>query len=267
MTAHLEAVRPPSRRLLLGERRAVYEFGALLGAYPLLRRSLPPGDGHTVMILPGFFASDVSTAPLRTFLRAKGYQAHGWSHGRNLGLRRGLQEGLLARLRELRGQSGRKVSLIGWSLGGVYARELAKLAVDDVRLVITLGSPFRGNTKATHATKFYEIFSDHTVEDARVTANVQFPPAVPTTAIFSRSDGVVAWQCCVEDAGPQSESIEVRSSHAGMGHHPAALYAIADRLAQPEHRWKPFDRGGVRALFFPHPHRSNSDGSRRTGRR
>ncbi len=203
MTVHSEAIRPPSRRLLLGERRAVYEFGALLGAYPLLRRGLPSGDGHPVMILPGFFASDVSTAPLRTFLRAKGYQAHGWNHGRNLGLRPGLREGLLARLRELRGQSGRKVSLIGWSLGGVYARELAKLAVDDVRLVITLGSPIKGNTKATHATKLYEMFSDHTVEEGRVTANVQFPPAVPTTAIFSRSDGVVAWQCCVEDAGPQ----------------------------------------------------------------
>ena len=100
-----------------------------------------------------------------------------------------------------------------------------------------------------------------------MTANVQFPPAVPTTAIFSRSDEIVAWQCCVEDAGPQSESIEVRSIHSGMGHHPAALYAIADRLAQPEHSWKPFDRGGMRALFYPHPHRSNSDGGRRSGLR
>lgn len=97
MTVHSEAARPPSRRLLLGERRAVYELGALLGAYPLLRRGLPSGDGHPVLILPGFFASDVSTAPLRAFLRDKGYQAHGWSHGRNLGLRPGLKEGLLAR--------------------------------------------------------------------------------------------------------------------------------------------------------------------------
>ena len=267
MTMHSEAVRPPSRRLLLGERRAVYEFGALLGAYPLLRRSVPSGDGHAVMILPGFFASDVSTAPLRTFLRAKGYQPHGWNHGRNLGLRPGLKEGLLARLRELRSQSGRKVSLIGWSLGGVYARELAKLAVDDVRLVITLGSPFKGNTKATHATKLYETLSDRTVEDARVTANLHHPPSVPTTAIFSRSDGVVAWQCCVEDAGSHTESIEVRSSHSGMGHHPAVLYAIADRLAQPEHEWKPFDRGGMRALFFPRPYGSRSGGTRRSGLR
>jgi hypothetical protein len=266
MTLHSEAIRPPSRRLLLGERRAVYEFGALLGAYPLLRR-LPSGDGHPVLILPGFVASDVSTVPLRTFLRGRGYQAHGWNLGRNLGLRPGLKEGLLARLRELRGQHGRKVSLIGWSLGGVYARELAKLAVDDVRLVITLGSPFKGNTKATHATNLYDTLSDRTVEDAQVTANLHHPPPVPTTAIFSRTDGVVAWQCCVEDAGPHTESIEVRSSHCGMGHHPAALYAIADRLAQPEHSWKPFDRGGMRALFYPRPHQSNSDGSWRSGLR
>jgi len=252
--------------LLLGERRAVYEFGALLGAYPLLRR-LPSGDGHPVLILPGFVASDVSTAPLRTFLRGWGYQAHGWNLGRNLGLRPGLKEGLLARLRELRGQHGRKVSLIGWSLGGLYARELAKLAVDDVRLVITLGSPFKGNTKATHATKLYETLSDRAVEDAQVTANLHHPPPVPTTAIFSRSDGIVAWQCCVEDVSPQSESIEVRSSHSGMGHHRAALYAIADRLAQPEHSWKPFDRGGMRALFYPRPHQSKSDGSWRSGPR
>ncbi|MGO9418913.1 esterase/lipase family protein [Roseiarcus sp.] len=145
---------------------------------------------------------------------AKGYQPHGWNHGRNLELRPGLKEGLLARLRALRSQSGRKVSLIGWSLGGVHARELAKLAVDDVRLVITLGSPFKSNTKATRATKLYLTLSDRTVENARVTANLHHPPSVPTTAIFSRSDGVVAWQCCVEDAGSHTESIEVRSSHS-----------------------------------------------------
>lgn len=149
----------------------------------------------------------------------------------------------------------------------MYARELAKLAVHDVRLVITLGSPFKGNTKATHATKLYETLSDRAVEDAQVTANLHQPPPVPTTAIFSRSDGIVAWQCCVEDAGLQSESIEVRSSHCGMGHHPASLYAIADRLAQPEHAWKPFDRGGMRALFYPRPDRSKSGESRNSGLR
>lgn len=247
-----DRMEPPSRRLLLLEARAVYELAAFVGAYSWLR-TLPSGDGHPVMVLPGLVASDRSTRPLRTFLRNRGYGAHGWELGRNLGVRPGLEDQQLARLRELRRRYGRKVSLIGWSLGGVYARELAKRAPEEVRLVITLGSPFKGDARATHATRLYELLAGHTVEEARATANLPEPPPVPTTAIFSRSDGIVAWQCCVEDEGPRTESIEVRSSHCGLGHHPAALYVIADRLAQPEEAWAPFERRGLRSLFYPDP--------------
>jgi pimeloyl-ACP methyl ester carboxylesterase len=252
--ANAEKMQPPSQLLLLSEARAALELGAFVGAYPLLRM-LPPGDGHPVMVLPGFSANDSSTHPLRSFLRNHGYAAHGWELGRNLGLRNGLNEQKLARLHELRRHSGRKVSLVGWSLGGVFARELAKQAPDDVRLVITLGSPFKGDLRANNVSELYKMLSGHSVEDASAQYHLSEPPPVPTTAIYSRTDGIVHWQCCVEEEGPMSESIEVSSSHCGLGHHPAALYAIADRLAQPEGKWTHFDRSGWRRLIFSDPQR------------
>lgn len=245
---------PPSGRLLLAETRAVAELAAFLGAYPWLR-TLPLGDGHPVMVFPGFLASDTSTRPMRAFLRDRGYAPHGWELGRNLGLRPGLEQQQLQRLRMLRHRHGRKVSLIGWSLGGVFARELAKEAPEDVRLVVTLGSPFKGDGRATNVSRLYEMLAGHSVEHARAARKLHEPPPVPTTAIFSRSDGIVHWECCVEEHGPESESVEVRSSHCGLGHHPAALYVIADRLAQAESGWAPFDRKGLRSLFYPDPRR------------
>ena len=140
---------PGLLRLAL-ECRAAWEYGATLAAQPLLSRA-PKGDGHPVLVFPGLVASDLSTKPLRRFLETAGYAAYPWEHGRNLGPREGILEGCLARLKELRRKHRKKVSLIGWSLGGLYARELAKLAPKDVRLVITLGTPFTGHPKATNA--------------------------------------------------------------------------------------------------------------------
>jgi hypothetical protein len=121
--------------------------------------------------------------------------------------------------------------------------------------VITLGSPFSGNPRASHAWRLYELASGYRVDDqsnafARTLAE---PPPVPTTAIYSRSDGICAWECCVEKRTDKSESIEVHSSHCGLGHNPAAVYAIADRLAQREGEWKPFGRDGWRAFVYPEP--------------
>ena len=92
-------------------------------------------------------------------------------------------------------------------------------------------------------------------EDPRFGGSLSVPPPVPTTAIFSRTDGICAWQGCKERTSAKSESIEVESSHCGMGHHPAVVYAVADRLAQPEGQWKPFHRSGWRALLYPDPNR------------
>ena len=113
----------------------------------------PKGDGHPVLALPGFLASDLSMAPMRRYLGALGYEAHAWRMGRNLGGLARMREALRARLSEIHAASGRKVSLVGWSLGGVYARDLALQAPDMVRSVITLGSPFANDVRATNATR------------------------------------------------------------------------------------------------------------------
>ena len=243
-----EHVKAPSKLLMLLEGRALWELGALAVAYPLLRTA-PRGDGHSVLVLPGLVASDASTVPLRRFLAEQGYDPHGWKQGRNLGPRPGVEERMLHHLRTLHEQSGRKVSVVGWSLGGVYARELARRAPDAVRQVITLGSPLRGRPTSTNAWKLYERVSGKSANDSEHHRHAA-PPPVPSTAIFSRTDGIVAWPVSLEPDGPFTESIEVTGSHCGLGHNPAALYAIADRLAQPEGQWAPFDRSGLRSAFY-----------------
>jgi hypothetical protein len=256
MSVAAERLRPPSKTLMFLEGRAVSELGAFLGALPLLSLA-PRGDGHPVLVLPGLVASDASTRPLRSFLKNRGYAASGWRQGRNLGLRPGVQHAITDLVKELSDTHGRKVSLVGWSLGGLYARQLAKMMAEHVRQVITLGSPFAAGPKATNAWRVYEMASGRRAdeEDARFGGSLSGTPPVPTTAIFSRSDGICAWQGCKEKTSATSESIEVESSHCGMGHHPAAVYAVADRLAQPEGQWKPFDRSGWRSLIYPDPNR------------
>ena len=246
--------RPPSRLLQWLELRAFVELSASLALMPLLQRA-PRGDGHPVLVLPGLIASDMSTQLLRSYLGNLGYDARGWGLGRNMGLKEGLRDKMLAAVRELHQETGRKVSLIGWSLGGVYAREIAAELPDAVRSCIMLGSPIHGHPRSTNAWRIYELASGQSVDDPKLQLPDAALPPVPTTAIFSRSDGVVAWQCSVEAKTATSESIEVDGSHCGLGAHPAVLYALADRLAQPEGEWQPFDRSGMRAFVYPDPYR------------
>lgn len=245
---------PPSRELLLLELRAISELGAFFTMIPLLRLA-PRGDGHPVLVLPGLAASDVSTRPLRAFLRDRGYRAHGWKLGRNFGPRPGVEEAMKERLADLHARYGRKVSIVGWSLGGIYARELARMAPARVRSVITLGSPFSGALRASNAWQLYEFVSQRGVDEHPWRVSMREPPPVPSTAIFTRSDGIVAWQGCLEPESAQTENIEVEGSHSGLGHNPAVLFAIADRLAQPEGQWQAFDRSGLRGLVYPDPYR------------
>jgi pimeloyl-ACP methyl ester carboxylesterase len=240
----------------MSELRAGLEFAFLLHAYPVLS-TLPRGDGHPVIVLPGLAADDISTRPLRAFLRERGYAAHALKLGRNDGLKPGIEEAQLARLREIRGRYGRKVSLVGWSLGGVYARQLAKMEPDRVRTVITLGSPFGGQPTATNAWRIYEIVSGKRAADSDATFGgaLSDPPPVPSTAIYSRTDGICAYQICMEQPSAKTENIEVQGSHCGLGHNPSVVYAVADRLAQPEDQWRPFHRSGWRSLVYADPNR------------
>jgi pimeloyl-ACP methyl ester carboxylesterase len=249
-------IKPPSALLALTELpRALVEFGSLGLAAPILAGA-PRGDGHPVLVLPGFVTTDISTAPLRRFLRGLGYDAHAWELGRNLGPKAIGREGekLIARLCEIHETTGQKVSLIGWSLGGVMARQLSRRAPEAVRQVISLGSPFTGHPHATNVWRTYQILTGQRIDDPETRVQLTesaLPPPVPATAIYSREDGVVAWQNCVEPQAPETDNIEVHGSHCGLGVNPAVLYAVADRLAQPEGDWHPFQRGGLRSLVYP----------------
>ena len=248
------AARPPSRLLLLAEGRALWEAGATIALWPLLQCTMR-GDGHAVMVLPGLGASDGSTELLRRFLETRGYAVQGWGQGTNCGPRPGVEKALLDSLRGLHRASG-KVSLVGWSLGGVFARMLANRCPEAVRNVITLGSPLHGSPKATRAVKAYELLSGLPADDPRRRQWVKPVPMVPTTSIFSRSDGIVSWRSSVQEESAFCENIEVDASHLGLGAHPAVLYAVADRLSMPENGWTRFEAPAALRAFYPDPARA-----------
>lgn len=240
------------------ELRAPWELGAAIAAYPFARLA-PAGDGHPVMVFPGLAAGDTTTIVLRRFLSERGYDTYAWEQGLNFGPKPGVLEACIARIEEINGRTGRTVSLVGWSLGGVYAREIAKMLPDKVRVVVTLGSPFTGSPKATNAWRVYQLVSGEKHIDPARFALLKQRPSVPTTSIFSRTDGVVAWQCSMEEETAHSENIEVHASHVGMGANPTALFAVADRLAQPEGQWRRFDHvahTGIKKLLFLDPQRT-----------
>jgi pimeloyl-ACP methyl ester carboxylesterase len=251
MTTHPSARRPraPGPLLQLLESRAWFEAGASLALLPLWHVA-PRGDGHSVLVLPGLGASDRSTAIMRGFLRSRGYAVSGWGLGRNLGVRTGVLDALRSRTLRLADDHGKKVSLVGWSLGGIFARELAKRVPDSVRQVISLASPFTGHPRATNAFQLYEWMTGRRIGAPEVHEPLRAPPPVPTTSIWSRTDGVVSWRCSVERDLPFVENIEINASHLGIGAHPLALYAIADRLALPEGQWRPFERDGWKAFAY-----------------
>jgi pimeloyl-ACP methyl ester carboxylesterase len=246
---------PPGLWLLMLEARAPWEAMGLAAVSPWLSK-MPGGDGHPVLVFPGLGAADFSTKPLRHFLDQQGYSAQPWDQGMNLGPRAGVLDRCRERIQSLSEQhGGAPVSLIGWSLGGIYAREMAKEMPDKVRCVVTLGTPFTGHPKATNAWRFYQLVSGQRAQDDDLLDEVRKPPAVPTTSIYSKTDGIVAWQCSINPARhAHTENIEVRASHLGMGMNPLAMYAIADRLRQDPAQWKRFDAQGARRWFFKVAH-------------
>jgi len=250
--AAIAAIEAPSSWLVMLEARAPWEYAAMLAATPWLAR-LPMGDGHPVIVFPGLGASDISTLALRNFLRDRGYTPYAWKQGFNLGPRAGVLKGCREQLQQVAARHREKVSLVGWSLGGVYAREMAKELPQHARCVVTLGTPFAGHPRATNAWRLYEMVSGHSAQDEALFKPLRQPPACPTTSIYSKTDGVVAWQCSLNDDLPHTENIEVHASHIGMGLNPLALYAVADRLAQDPQRWARFDLAGARKWFYKVP--------------
>ena len=207
------------------EARAAPEFAAFMAFVGPLIAGAPRGDGHPVLVLPGLGGSDLSTRPLRWFLDRLGYRAQGWGLGRNTGLRRRTSAVLAQKLDALADEHGRRVSLIGWSLGGVYATDLAEHASHRVRSVITLGSP--------------------------LVVRPQARVGVPMTSVYSRSDAIVPWRASIMPRSASCESVEVRGSHLGLGHNPAVLVVVADRLSQPEGAWRPFVAPGWARRWIP----------------
>ncbi|MFT4081625.1 MAG: hypothetical protein QM638_03490 [Nocardioides sp.] len=234
--------------------RGLAEFGSLPVAWPALTRA-PRGDGHPVLVLPGLGAGDLSTLVLRRLLRRLGYRTYAWRLGTNLGPTARVVEGMPARLDAIHRAHERPVSLIGWSLGGIFARRLARQAPDAVRQVITLGSPIRlRRHEDSNARLFYQLTRRGHVEDLPLPLEEGLDPLpVPATSIYSRLDGIVSWRSCLDESSARAENIEVRAAHFGFGYHAAVLYAVADRLAQPAGQWAPFRPPSWLRPAYPRP--------------
>jgi pimeloyl-ACP methyl ester carboxylesterase len=234
--------RPPARYYLTEPARGFAGLAALPLAAPWLAAA-PRGDGHGVLVLPGLLASDRSTGLLRQFVRWLGYDVRGWNLGRNLGPTDAVLDGLPRALAALATRTGGPVSVVGWSLGGIYARELARQRPQQVRHVITLGSPFaltdprQSRAEAAYRRRGYLHASGRRVPTREQVAQ---PISVPSTAVYSRRDGIVSWLTCIEPETALHENVEVRCGHLGFGVDPATLWLIADRLAIPASRRPPF---------------------------
>lgn len=228
--------------------RALAEYGGMHLGWKYLQGRVPQGDGHPVLFLPGFLTTDTYTSALRERVGEAGFKTYGWDAGFNLGLDEDTARHLADRLRQVYAENGnRKVSLVGYSLGGIYARELAREFPDIVRGVVTLGTPFGRMDDPSSATplpleKIYRLFTEHSVHDgmADIGPRCLTPPPVPVTSVFSRTDGVAEWQAALNPKAPQAENVEVYGSHLGMTVNPLTMAVVIDRLAQAEGAWKPF---------------------------
>ncbi|MEQ8841529.1 MAG: alpha/beta fold hydrolase [Acidimicrobiales bacterium] len=244
----------PHPILALLEVRAAPEFGAFAASIPAMKALLPRGneDRH-VLVLPGFMAGDGSTKPLRALLDRLGHQTHGWGLGRNIGPTTDILEGMIVLVERLALDKG-PIDIVGWSLGGLYGREIARLHPGAVRQVITLGSPFQtiGPEESNAKEAFAALRHRHSDETKipRVPSWAREPLTVPATSIYTKGDGIVSWHQCLNRALPRTENVEVYGSHCGLGHNPAAIWVIADRLAQRGVEWAPFrPRRVLRALY------------------
>jgi pimeloyl-ACP methyl ester carboxylesterase len=228
--------------LLLGTEplRAAVEFA---GLHCMNRADLPKGDGHTVIMFPGLASDRLALKPLSRFCGSLGYTVIDWGRGFNTGPEGDVDQWLDRLTQDVITLAGRQsggVTLLGWSLGGIYAREVAKRWLHGVRQVITLGTPFAGSPDSTNVGFVYRLLNGQAPpNEAALQARLMTAPPVPTTSIYSRADGIVAWQSCLQRADHERcENIEVDGSHCGLGWNAKALAIIADRLSQPVGAWQ-----------------------------
>ena len=245
----------PSVLSSLLEARIFMEMALLPASLPLLMAA-PQGDGHPVILVPGFMAGESTLAALKLFLQNKGYDVHTWGLGRNVGFRGKHANALPQKIRYLHHTTGRKVSLVGWSLGGVFSFYGAETTQDCVRSIITLGSPvsvdMMGNQSPPALKAMYRLVSHrlgasaHLMQPRAKAMREHRRLPIPTSCLYSLSDGVVPPQEATIDGDPAlHENIQVPGSHVGLGFNGIVMAIVADRLAQPEGHWKPFAPQGL----------------------
>lgn len=236
--------------------RALTELGINYPYQSFVKCENDAADGHPVMILPGFMSTKASTKMLREYVAKLGYPVYDWGMGRNYG-KMEYMAALVERLETIKNKHEQKVSLIGWSLGGVFAREIAKAKPDLVRQVVTMGSPFQDITHPNNVAWIYTLISGgKRVEDTdwALLENMPKPAPVPTTAIYTKEDGIVPWRVCRElQESPIHQNIQVRGSHFGLGVNSSVFWIIEDRLKYEKHNWQHFkaDNYMKELLFYP----------------
>jgi pimeloyl-ACP methyl ester carboxylesterase len=243
---------PPAVLALLEAPRALAEYTSFTALAPLLSAGRA-GHGRPVLVLPGLLADDRSTRPLRRLLNSAGYAAYGWRLGTNVGPTRRIISGIDAVLDEITDRHGEPASVIGWSLGGMLGHDAACRHPEAVDRLITLGSPlYMADPSQSRGSLFYDEYAAaHLPDYSRDSWRPPGAISMPATSIFSKTDGVVRWHTCLHPPGPVRENIEVRSSHCGLGFHPAVAYAILDRLAVPTDPWTKFVPPAWLAIHFP----------------
>ncbi len=252
---HKKSNRPSLFLCVTEAGRALTELG-ISYPYQSLRKPECDGDGHPVMILPGFMSSKFSTGLLRDFVNKSGYTVFDWGLGRNLG-KVEYMDALIASVEKIYAKYNQKVSLIGWSLGGVFAREIAKARPDLIRQVITLGSPFQDIKQPNNIAWLYTLISGgKRVENTNIhfLSKLPLPAPVPSTAIYTKEDGIVPWEACVEiKEDALHQNIQVRGSHCGLGVNTSVFWIIADRLKRKKEDWAHFkpQNAMTEFLFYP----------------
>jgi triacylglycerol esterase/lipase EstA (alpha/beta hydrolase family) len=235
---------PSTFLLSLEAPRGIYEFSISYLLNIPLQYISPKGDGHPVLIIPGLLGSDNATFYIRKFFNGLGYKTYPWGLGRNLGPREGMNRlltNLVKRIEAIYKESdNKKITIIGQSLGGIYAREIAKRCPDLIRQVITLGTPFKNINDGTNISKLYEILSkDTSHKNPDIIKSLEIPPDVPFTSLFSKTDGIVSWKSSIEIESDISQNIEIPgASHIGLMYNPISLYVMATRLCQSENNWQ-----------------------------